>query len=291
MSILHLGTSSWNFGDWKGTFYPTKLAAKHQLSYYASRFNTVEVNTSFYALPAPATLIQWTESVPPGFHFSLKVPRAITHEKRLRECEMDTRAYLDAVRSLGSMAAPCLLQLPPSLTRQNSGRVLANYLDWLSDNVGQIQVAVEVRSPDLMTEAFATFLAEREMALVLVDRSGAEDQFDVWLQLVESGKAPKFVFIRWIGDADNGPQNYKAISQPRDGALGLWAKRVSMLVERGLAVYGYMHNPYEGHSPESIRRLEERLVDNKIAKPEWPPAGWIAPHDQDASSGQLSLFD
>lgn len=291
MSTLSLGTSSWNFGDWKGTFYPEKLPTKHQLSFYASHFNTVEVNTSFYALPAPATLINWTETVPPGFRFSLKMPRAITHEKRLRECEAETRAYLDAVRSLGSMAAPSLLQLPPTLTRQNSGRVLASYLDWLAENVGPVRVAVEVRSPDLMTAAFAEFLAARNMALVLVDRSGSEDMFDAWLQLVDAGKTPEFAFIRWIGDADNGPQNYKTISQPRDNALALWGERIATLMQYDLAIYGYMHNPYEGHSPESIRRLTEQLAAQNVEQPEWPPEGWVPPHNRDASSGQLSLFD
>lgn len=291
MSNLSLGTSSWNFDDWKEVFYPEKLQKKYHLSHYATHFNTVEVNTSFYALPAPATLINWTEAVPPDFTFALKMPRAISHEKRLRECRTETLAYLDAVRSLGSMAAPSLLQLPPTLTRQNSGRVLATYLDWLADELDDIQLAVEVRSPDLMTAAFAQFLADRGMALVLVDRSGSADLFDEWLALITAGKAPPFAFIRWIGDANNGPQTYRAISQPRDNALDQWADRLCTLMQHNLSIYGYMHNPYEGHSPESLRRLTTRLAERNFTNLIWPPEDWIAPHKQDANSGQMSLFE
>jgi len=288
---LFLGTSSWNFDDWRGSFYPEKLAKKNQLSHYATKFNSVEVNTSFYALPAPSKLIGWTETVPSGFTFSLKMPRAISHNKRLKECRPETLAYLDAVRSLGTMAAPSLLQLPASLTRQNSGRVLAGYLDWLAQELDGIQLAVEVRSPDLMTYAFATFLAERSMALVLVDRSGSADLFDEWLTLIEADKAPTFAFIRWIGDTDNGPQEYRQITQPRDNALDKWADRIVALIQRNVSIYGYMHNPYEGHSPDSLRRLQARLIERNLVPPAWPPNDWIAPHKQDEDSGQLSLFE
>ena len=291
MSTLFLGTSSWNFDDWKGSFYPEKLAKKDQLSHYATTFNSIEVNTSFYALPAPKTLIGWTEAVPPGFTFALKMPRAISHDKRLKECRPETLAYLDAARSLGNMAAPSLLQLPASLTRQNSGRVLAGYLDWIAAELDGIQLAVEVRSPDLMTAAFASFLAERGISLVLVDRSGSEDMFDEWLGLIAADKAPPFAFIRWIGDADNGPQHYREITQPRDKALDKWSDRIVTLAQHGVSIYGYMHNPYEGHSPESLRRLQARLAERNLPPATWPPEEWIAPHKQDANSGQLSLFD
>ncbi len=134
MSIaVNLGTSSWLFDAWRGVFYPDKLPRTKFLPFYAAQFNTVEVNTSFYALPAPSTLIGWIENAPRGFTFALKFPRAISHEKRLVNCETETLAFLDALRSLGDGAAPAFLQLPPDFTRRTFGRVLAKYLDWLAE--------------------------------------------------------------------------------------------------------------------------------------------------------------
>ncbi|HMN31414.1 MAG TPA: DUF72 domain-containing protein, partial [Caldilineaceae bacterium] len=111
MSTLALGTSSWLFTGWRGVFYPDKLPQAEQLGYYAQQFNSVEVNTSFYGLPKPSTLVSWVESVPPGFSFCLKFPRAISHDKRLTNCKEETLAFLDVLRALGPAAAPAFLQL------------------------------------------------------------------------------------------------------------------------------------------------------------------------------------
>ncbi|MBP8292333.1 MAG: DUF72 domain-containing protein, partial [Caldilineaceae bacterium] len=172
LSAVHLGTSSWQFDGWRGVFYPEKLARTRYLTYYTGQFDTVEVNTSFYALPRPATLVNWVECAPDGFTFALKFPRSISHDKRLVDCAAETHAFLDALRALGAMAGPAFLQLPPDCTRSTCGRALAAYLDWLAPQAADLRLAVEVRAADLMTPAFATFVAERGLALVLVDRTG-----------------------------------------------------------------------------------------------------------------------
>jgi uncharacterized protein YecE (DUF72 family) len=284
VSSLSLGTSSWVFAGWKGVFYPDKLPKAEQLAYYAQHFNTVEANTSYYALPKPSTLLNWVESVPPGFTFCLKFPRAISHEKRLVNCEEETLAFLEVLRSLGPAAAPGFLQLPPDFTRQRYGKTLATYLDWLAPRSTDLRIGVEVRSVDLMTPAFARFLAERGMTLVVVDREGTPGLFEVWDPLVQTGVAPGFVVIRWIGDDKHGPKGDAELVAPRDAQLDLWARRLVAWWRAGLDVYGYMHNPYEGHSPASVRRLQERVAP-LLPLPPWPP---VANPQED--SGQLSLF-
>ncbi|RIK44097.1 MAG: hypothetical protein DCC55_03525 [Chloroflexi bacterium] len=281
---INLGTSSWQFDGWRGVFYPEGLPKNEQLVYYAGHFRTVETNTSFYGLPRPATLVNWVESVPPGFTFCLKFPRAISHEKRLLNCEEETIAFLDVLRALGPAAAPAFLQLPPDFSRQRYGKTLATYLDWLALHGGELRIAVEVRARDLMTLAFARFLAERGFALVIVDRVGSPDLFPVWDELVQQGSAPAFVLIRWIGDDKNGPKGDAEITAPRDAQLEQWAERLAYWHGSNLDIYGYMHNPYEGHSPASVRRLEERLAPLVPLAP-WPPAA-----SPPAEPGQLSLF-
>src|SRR5688500_18988409 len=127
--MIALGTSSWSFDAWRGVFYPETVGKTQMLAYYATQFPTVEVNTSFYALPEPSTLIKWVESVPSGFTFALKFPRRISHEKRLKDCEAESRALIDALHALGPNAGPAFLQLPPDFSRKLYGRELAAYID------------------------------------------------------------------------------------------------------------------------------------------------------------------
>ena len=268
MTSLNLGTSSWFFDTWAGVFYPEALPRSQYLGYYAREFNTVEVNTSFYALPAPATLIRWVETVPYGFTFSLKFPRIISHEKRLSECKRESQAFVDVLRSLGDAAAPAYLQLPSDLSRTRYGRALAGYLDWLAVVAEGLRIAVEVRSPDLMTPAFARFLRDRNMVLAVVDRDGTPDLYEVWR---EANGITGFVFVRWIGDDRYGPKGNRHLVAPADTKLDLWAMRLEQCLGAGLDVFGYMHNPYEGHAPASVRRLEQRLAEC-IKMPEWPPS-------------------
>ena len=263
--MIALGTSSWSFDAWRGVFYPETLGKSDYLAYYATLFPTVEVNTSFYALPEPSTLIKWVESVPTGFTFALKFPKRISHEKRLVDCEAETRALLDALHALGPCAGPAFLQLPPDFSRQRYGRELAAYIDWLAKWRDDLKIAVEVRAKDLMTEAFAHFLAERGIALVLADRKGTPDLYDVWAQV---GAATHLAMVRWIGDDRNGPEGDRELSAPQDERLDEWARRLIALEDAGMATFGYMHNPYEGHAPASVRRLMGRLGERAMA---WSP--------------------
>ncbi len=281
MASVRIGTSSWLFDGWRGVFYPEKLPKTDYLSFYATQFPTVEVNTSFYALPSPSTLINWVESVPEGFTFAPKFPRAISHDKKLSNVNDETYALLDALRSLGPAAGPAFLQLPPNFTRKSYGKPLALYLDWLATQAQDLRIAVEVRAADLMTPAFAAYLAERGLALALIARKGSPDLYPVWLELVAGGKAPPFAFIRWIGDDRNGPEGDREIQAPRDEELAIWAQRLAELAGHGLDVYGYVHNPYEGHSPATVRRLQALLSQHMPLDP-WPPGGEAA--------GQLSLL-
>ncbi len=284
MTTINLGTSSWLFDEWRGVFFPEGTAKTRYLPYYASQFNSVEVNTSFYGVPRPSTLINWVESVPAGFSFCLKFPKAITHEKRLVDCEQETLIFLDVLRSLGDAAAPGLLQFPPDFSRRSDGKRLADFLDWFALQLDGLQIGVEVRALDLMTPAFATFLAERQMAYVLVDRVGTPDSYDCWHELVTEGKAPAFALLRWIGDDKHGPTGNDQLVAPRDEQLDLWAGRLAELYGAGVSIYGYMHNPYEGHSPASLRRLQTRLA-TLLPLPSWPP-----PDESAEEASQMALF-
>ena len=287
VGTLRIGTSSWSFPDWRGVFYPQQTPADQLLSYYASMLNSVEANTSFYALPPPKTLLRWLDSVPEGFTLSLKAPREITHEKRLVNVERTTAAYLDVLRSLGPAAAPGLIQFPASFTRISDGRRLASFVDSLASGAPEISLSIEVRSYDLMTTAFVRFLLEREIGFVVVERTGQPDTFSNWQAAAESTGTSLPFHIRLIGNDRDPLPDDKVIRRPQEELLDKWAKRIADLLKDGKDVYCYVHNPFEGHAPETVRRLQAR-IGQYLPLPDWNPQ--IPPPTGEENSGQLSLF-
>lgn len=111
------GTSGYSYKEWRGHFYPAKLPASAMLRYYAERFSTVEINNTFYRMPAESTLARWAGEVPEQFAFALKAPRRITHEKRLQEAGADVAEFLRRTATLGDKLGALLFQLPPFLTK------------------------------------------------------------------------------------------------------------------------------------------------------------------------------
>ena len=114
---LYVGTSGYSYKEWKGSFYPEKLAAKDMLRYYAERLSTVEINATFYRMPQPSMLENWKEQVPGSFRFSLKASQRITHFKRLKETVEETKYFLDTAAVLGDQLGVVLFQLPPNMKK------------------------------------------------------------------------------------------------------------------------------------------------------------------------------
>jgi uncharacterized protein YecE (DUF72 family) len=114
---LSVGTSGYSYKEWLGKFYPEKLPASAMLRFYADHFPTVEINNSFYRMPAETTLARWSLEVPESFTFTLKAPRRITHEKRLRDTGPEVTEFLRRAAALGKKSGPILFQLPPFLKK------------------------------------------------------------------------------------------------------------------------------------------------------------------------------
>ena len=114
---IRVGTSGWSYKEWKGSFYPAKLAAEEMLRFYAGRFPTVEVNNSFYRIPAERVLVTWAEQVPDTFRFVVKASRRVTHNNRLADADGSLDYFLRAINPLGDRLGPTLFQLPPTFKR------------------------------------------------------------------------------------------------------------------------------------------------------------------------------
>jgi len=111
--LLCAGTSGYSYKEWLGHFYPEKLPVSEMLRYYAERFPTVEINNTFYRMPAESMLVQWSQQVPDHFAFTLKAPRRITHDNRLHDTESHVTEFLRRAGVLGTKLGVLLCQLPP----------------------------------------------------------------------------------------------------------------------------------------------------------------------------------
>ncbi|MET0824751.1 MAG: DUF72 domain-containing protein [Solirubrobacterales bacterium] len=168
MKPVRVGCSGWAYKEWRGSFYPEKLPQRRWLEHYATRFDTVEVNSTFYGLPKPETVAAWIEQTPPGFRFSVKASRYITHIKRLKSPEKYVERFLAAIEPLRAQkrVEAVLWQLPPSFKRDDER--LAAALDAITARAPGRHV-VEVRHPSWFTGDVYSLLGEREVALAIVD--------------------------------------------------------------------------------------------------------------------------
>ncbi|MFN7138184.1 MAG: DUF72 domain-containing protein, partial [Limisphaerales bacterium] len=161
---LAIGTSGFQYPEWRGTFYPEKMAANRMLSFYSHHFVTTEINYSFRRIPSLKTIREWADSTPPGFRFSFKAPQKVTHFARLRDCR-DTMEYFATVLSdLGEKLGAVLFQLPPDF--QKDRERLATFLVELPR---KIRPAFEFRHPSWFEEDVLTLLKENNAALCLAD--------------------------------------------------------------------------------------------------------------------------
>jgi uncharacterized protein YecE (DUF72 family) len=169
---VRAGTSGFSYKEWKGSFYPEKMKEADMLPYYAERFDTVELNNTFYRLPNESTLQQWAARVPEGFRFSLKASRIITHIRRLKDVA-EPIAYLYSVtESLGAARGPVLFGLPPNM-KQDMDRLRA-FLDLVPAGV---HTAIEFRHESWHDDVVFDALRERGVALCIAQTAEEETPF------------------------------------------------------------------------------------------------------------------
>lgn len=168
MRVL-VGTSGYNYDTWKGRFYPEDLPAKKMLSFYATRFPTVEINYTFYRNPSVSTYEGWAGETPAGFSFALKASQRITHRARLKNAEEPTRFFCDGTRVLGDKRGPVLFGLPPNLKKD-----LPRLREFLATLPAGLPAAFEFRHPTWLDDETFGALREAGAALCVADAEELE---------------------------------------------------------------------------------------------------------------------
>lgn len=227
---IRAGTSGWSYKEWKGHFYPEKLAAKDMLHYYATHFPTVEVNNTFYRMPKPAMLEAWAAEVPDDFAFVLKASKRITHDRRLQDVGDSVDLLLKNAAVLGPKLGPFLVQLPPYV-RKDVAR-LREFLGLLPPGT---RAAVEFRHTTWLDEEVYDALRERGAALCVADTG-------------EEGDAPL------VATADWGYLRLRRVEYGEDD-LRSWAERI-----RGQAwseAFAFFKHEDEASGPKLAARFLE----------------------------------
>ena len=161
---IWIGTSGYSYPEWKGNFYPAALPAGRMLPYYAARFSTVEINNTFYRMPSERLLSGWAAATPETFKLTLKAPRRITHESKLKNCDETVKAFCQIAATLGDKLGLILFQLPPFLKKDVS--LLANFVATLSSG---IRAAFEFRHASWHADDVLQLLHDGNLALCIAD--------------------------------------------------------------------------------------------------------------------------
>ena len=205
---VHVGTSGYNFPEWKGTFYPAKFPESQMLEYYAQRLATVEVNYTFYRMPSAKTVTGWDAVTPAGFTFVLKAPQRITHIARLKDIDDPLRFFLDIARMLGPKLGPLLFQLPPNFKKD-----VARLGDLLTQFPPDIRCAWEFRHESWFSDDVYEVLRKGNAALCVADtEEGTTPLVSTadfgYLRLRDEGYAKKDL-EKWVGTVRDLGQSWR----------------------------------------------------------------------------------
>jgi uncharacterized protein YecE (DUF72 family) len=267
---VRVGTCAWSDPSWSGNFYPTGIPTTEYLRAYSERFDTVEIDSTWYRIPAARTVDGWTARVPPGFVFSAKAPQAITHERVLVDCEAELAAYLSSIERLNERLGTVLFQFPYFRKSQIAG--LDAFLERLVPFLALLpegrRFAVEVRNRSWIAPPLLEALRERNIALALTDHP--------WMPRPEayarhSGLVTAdFLYVRWLGDRhaiEEQTTRWNRLIVDRTEEMRDWVQLLRDLSRSVRTLYAYFNYHYAGCAYESAALFERMWGIRPAARP------------------------
>ena len=245
--VAQIGCSGWHYKSWRGVIYPANLPTSEWLRFYTERFSTVELNNSFYRLPAEETFASWRDQVPRGFHFSVKASRFLTHIKRLREPDEPLQRLLSHAAPLGPTLGPVLYQLPPRWFPDSER--LETFLASLPERISptsrqRLRHVIEMRDPRGYEPWVIDLLRRYGVSLCVHDMKGSESP------LVMVGPV---VYVRFHGYGTKYGGSYP------DDVLDEWAGWIRGALASGRDVFAYFNNDIHGYAVYDAERLRIRV--------------------------------
>ncbi len=239
MSSVHIGTSGWNYKHWLGRFYPEHLPGDEMLPFYSTYFDTVEINNSFYQLPALKTFTKWQKTVPNDFIFAVKASRFITHMKKLKAPVSSSRKFFTRVNRLDGKLGPILFQLPPRWNVDKDR--LARFLESLP----ALEHVFEFRNSTWLTADIYELLKQNNIAFCIHDFGGEPTPRMI---------TADFTYVRMHGPtkaAYSGSYSTPVLKELAE-QMNIWRKELKN-------VYVYFNNDVEGHAVRNALTLKELI--------------------------------
>jgi uncharacterized protein YecE (DUF72 family) len=249
---IRIGTSGFIYEHWRGRFYPPSSRGS-ELERYAEAFDTVELNVTFYRMPASATFRSWAARVPDGFTFAVKASRYLTHVRRLREPKEPVAFLMERAGELGSHLGPILLQLPPDMPIDLDR--LAGTLEAFPRSV---RIAFEPRHRSWYTDGLRELLTEHGVALCLADRRGP---------LMPPWRTADWAYLRFHGGRAGPASCYG------EAALATWAGRFREIYGPQPSGYVYFNNDHSGCALRDASVFARQLIDESVDVPQVPDFG------------------
>ena len=259
-SDVRLGCQGWSEAGWQGTFYPTDLKPADRLTSYARAFDFIEIDSSFYSIPAPRTVLKWRDTTPDGFRFAAKVPHSITHDPDPKTgfprhpllgegWQFDLDQFADTMRLLDDKLLALLVQLPPQWHwKPDLLGVLSGFLEALPTD---LPWAVEFRHRGWLNDEALALLRAHQVAFVIQDLYYMPQRIEV--------TTPNLAYVRLQGRRKDIVR-MNEVQIERDDALDFWAETVGKLVQLKLkTVIVAANNHYQGFSPGTVASLQKRL--------------------------------
>jgi len=243
-----MGTSGWSYKDWRGVFYPQGKKAAEYLAYYSQKMDSVEIDSTFYGVPRASTVENWFNCTPDRFIFCPKVPKQITHDRRLEGCGAEWRAFLERMRLLKHKLGPLVLQFEYKFKFTEYFKILESFLQ--EEAFSETKLCIEVRDKNWYQPAFFDLLRRYNVALVLND---------LYYMPRISEVTADFTYIRLLGNRRQIPDDFSHVRIDRDKDFDFWTKKINEFLKKNLEVYVYSNNRYQGHAPSTIESIREHL--------------------------------
>jgi uncharacterized protein YecE (DUF72 family) len=260
MPSLYIGTSAFTAKGWEGTFYPPGMKPADYLSFYATRFNSVEVDSTFYRTPSKATVQGWDKKTPQGFIFAAKVPQLVTHEKVLVDCDAEFKEFVQMMDLLGDKLGPLLLQFGYFNKKAFVGvnDFLVRLRPFLKKLPKGHKFAVEIRNKNWLVPQFVEALRERGVALALIDQSWMPRPAQ-WFEKLDPITAD-FTYVRWLGDRkwiEEQTKVWNKIIVDRSAELAEWVEVLKTVHKRKIQILAFANNHFAGFGPATVEMFQE----------------------------------
>jgi uncharacterized protein YecE (DUF72 family) len=255
MSELRIGTSAFTATGWEGSFYPAGMKPGDYLTYYATKFGTVEVDSTFYRTPAVSTVKGWANKTPDGFLFSLKVPQVITHEKILLDCEPEFKHFVNVADHLADKLGPMLLQFPyfNKMAFKSGKEFLGRLEPFLKRLPTGHSFAVEIRNKNWLNKEFFDLLRAHKVGYALIDQAWMPRPSELFQKF--DPITANFTYVRLLGDRKGIEKQTKIwdkVLVDRGQELFEWRDILIKVRKRGTEEFVYVNNHYAGHAPATV---------------------------------------